>query len=139
MIRVKPADPPEDFDERVALPGRRALLELIGDVSAPKRRGPKRKGCYASIDEVPVAELEKTHYWTEALPELKRRYRATCAYLAMKIHAATGAATVDHFVPKSKDRWKAYEWSNFRLAAALVNTFKGEHDDVLDPFEIEDG
>ncbi|WP_218060801.1 hypothetical protein, partial [Aeromonas sp. EERV15] len=46
--------------------------------------------------------------------------------------------TVDHFVAKSKNRKLAYEWSNYRLSAACVNTAKGVLD-VVDPFEVQDG
>ena len=139
MIPVQPAPAPEDFEQRVRGPGRRALLELTGDPAATTRRGPKRKRRYPSVDAIPVAELDKTHYWTAALPDMRERYRGLCAYLAMRIHPATGAGTIDHFVPKTKDKWKAYEWANFRLATQLVNTYKGDAEDVLDPFEIEAG
>ena len=57
----------------------------------------------------------------------------------MKIHPATGAATVDHFKPKSKRQELAYEWCNFRLAAHLINTNKDNYEDALDPFEIQNG
>ena len=136
MARV-PA--PDDFEELVGAPGRHALWELTGDPRAPTRRGPKRKQVYKSIADIPVEELEKTSYWTRVLPQVRTSYGHICAYLAMRIDEATGAATIDHFEPKSKARAKAYEWSNFRLAAALVNTFKDDAEDVLDPFEIEDG
>ena len=32
-----------------------------------------------------------------------------------------------------------YEWSNYRLACAAMNSYKGEYGDVLDPFELQDG
>jgi hypothetical protein len=57
----------------------------------------------------------------------------------MKIPRATATATIDHFKPKSTHQELAYEWSNFRLASQQVNTNKGDHEDVLDPFEIENG
>ncbi|MEL6177633.1 MAG: hypothetical protein AAFS10_01710 [Myxococcota bacterium] len=47
--------------------------------------------------------------------------------------------TVDHCIPRSYAVGLAYEWSNFRLASHLMNTRKGDHLDVLDPFEVEDG
>ncbi|WP_437678874.1 hypothetical protein [Sorangium sp. So ce131] len=57
----------------------------------------------------------------------------------MYIDPATGLATVDHFKSKSKHQRLAYEWSNVRLAAHQINTDKDNYDDVLDPFEIQDG
>ena len=42
-------------------------------------------------------------------------------------------------IPKSI-RWdRVYEWTNYRLACALMNTRKGYVGEVLDPFEVEDG
>lgn len=42
-------------------------------------------------------------------------------------------------LPKST-RWDhVYEWSNYRLACALMNSRKSEAADVIDPFEVGDG
>lgn len=57
----------------------------------------------------------------------------------MRIHEATGAATIDHYEPKATHQELAYEWSNFRLCANQINANKGQHEDVLDPFRIESG
>ncbi|MEZ4474959.1 MAG: hypothetical protein R3F60_30040 [bacterium] len=77
-------------------------------------------------------------FWRDALPDLRLAYDDVCAYLGMRIHPATGAATVDHFEPRSRNTAGAYEWTNFRLAVARVNSLKGEHQ-VHDPFTIEPG
>lgn len=45
-------------------------------------------------------------------------------------------SSVDHFVPKTVDSNLAYEWSNYRLASLRLNSYKGDHTDVLDPFLI---
>lgn len=116
------------------------MLELIGSSEAPKRRGPKRNQGQKLADRIEDLPADKLPaYWTDALPELRTRYRDLCAYLGMYIDPATGLATVDHWKPKSKHQRLAYEWDNFRLAAHQVNVDKGDHEDVLDPFEIEDG
>ncbi|MGK4006664.1 hypothetical protein WMF31_28850 [Sorangium sp. So ce1036] len=49
--------------------------------------------------------------------------------------------TVDHFVSRDEDRSLAYEWTNFRYAAAWINRSKSalRSDQVLDPFEVGDG
>ena len=137
MIRVQREPEPRAFDAQVRQPGRNALLELVGDPAASERRGPRRPVLASRIQDLPGKDLPD--YWTKALPELKTAYLGICAYLGMRIHPATGSATVDHFLPKSKNQELAYEWSNFRLATAWVNSCKGEHEDVLDPFEIRDG
>jgi hypothetical protein len=63
-------------------------------------------------------------------------YDRRCAYLALHIEHATGSPTVDHIIPKSKAWDLVYEWSNYRLAAGLINSKKREVENVLDPFEI---
>ena len=87
--------------------------------------------------DIPSANLP--FFWRECLPQLRTAYRDTCAYLGMRIHPATGAATIDHFLPNHRHQELAYEWSNFRLAAQQVNANKGEHEDVLDPFDVANG
>ena len=137
MIRIWRAQEPSGFDAQVRRPGRNALLELTGDPTAPHRPGPRRGVLASRIQDLRGKDLPDL--WTTALPELRTAYMGICAYLGMRIHPATGAATIDHFLPKSKYQELAYEWSNFRLASARVNSCKGEHEDVLDPFEIRDG
>ncbi|WP_437575492.1 hypothetical protein [Sorangium sp. So ce887] len=137
MIRVQRAAEPPDFDAKVRQKGKAALAELIGSAEAPTRRGPKRAKLADRVEDIPSEALPA--FWTEALPALRAVYRNICAYLGMYIEPATGLATVDHFKPKSNHKALAYEWSNFRLASHQINTSKGNHEDVLDPFEIEDG
>ncbi|HEY2291212.1 MAG TPA: hypothetical protein VGM86_10975 [Thermoanaerobaculia bacterium] len=48
--------------------------------------------------------------------------------------------TVDHYLSCKIHRERAYEWSNFRFASQWINSSKRTaDDDVLDPFEVEDG
>lgn len=51
----------------------------------------------------------------------------------------TSHLTTDHFVPKSKEPGRAYEWANFRLACWRANGRKLDHDDVLDPIGLQPG
>ncbi len=112
MIRVEPQPEPPGFDSLVRQPGLKALAE--------------------GRDPLPS-------YWRRCLNDLHEDYWGVCAYVAIYINKATGARTVDHYVAKSSKRELAYEWANYRLACSLVNSRKGAFDDVLDPFEIEDG
>lgn len=124
MIRVERATQPATFDATVREPGLRALRELAGDDEAPRRPGPKRRN---------VPPL-----WTRALPDMRRLYRRTCAYLALYIHRGTGRDTVDHYVPWRDDPERhAYAWDNLRYASLDVNRLKGTRR-VLDPFELRD-
>jgi hypothetical protein len=42
-------------------------------------------------------------------------------------------------VAKSRSWDRVYEWSNYRLACSLLNSRKNDFEDVLDPFDIQDG
>jgi hypothetical protein len=54
------------------------------------------------------------------------------------IEPVTGAASVDHMLPKSTSWQETYEWRNYRLACSLMNSRKNDYKDVLDPLEIGD-
>jgi hypothetical protein len=116
VIHVESQPEPADFDERVRQPGLRQLA------SGRQLKNVWKKGL-----------------WRESLPELWRAYGGVCAYLVIYIPKAVGSKTVDHFVCKSSAPELAFDWSNFRLACSLMNTRKLDFDDVLDPFEVEDG
>lgn len=75
-------------------------------------------------------------YWTAFQPELADGFYQRCGWWAMWI--ADGA--VDHFLSRKNHRHLAYTWDNYRYIAGTVNSSKKALDDqVLDPFEIEDG
>ncbi len=59
-----------------------------------------------------------------------------CAYTSMYM-AETGS--VDHFRPKSKYPWLAYEWTNYRLSRSKINLRKGDAEDLVDPFGVKTG
>jgi hypothetical protein len=133
VIRVELQPEPPDFDERVRLPGLRALAELRGR-STEKRRGPKRK-----IKQT-IESKDLPDFWTRSLDDLHRAYRGICAYLCVHIPHAVGSRTTDHFSPKSprvsEAPEDAYEWKNYRLACGLMNSRKGTKS-VIDPFTID--
>lgn len=136
MIRVSPAPEPAGFDKRVRQKGLSAIDELIGLPPRLKRPGRARKAIASRRSQLP-SEAFPT-FWRDIIPELHSAYAGRCAYLATFIEPGTGASTVDHFVPKSKN-WKlVYEWSNYRLCAAVINGTKGDRA-LLDPFEVKDG
>lgn len=154
MIRIAYALEPQTFDKQVRKPGLRAVAELAGEAPDPPRKAGKAfKQVAASRDEIPAKKLPS--YWTNCLDDMMRAYSRICAYSCFAIHEVTGARSVDHMAPKlntgdepdDDDRialraggWSlAYEWSNYRLASSLLNARKNRFDDVLDPFEVEDG
>ena len=125
MIRVTPAPEPESFDRVVRQPGLRALGRLAEREYSGLR------------DAIPAGKFPPL--WRDSMDDLLARYARVCAYLCLHIPRGTGAATVDHMVPKSRSWELAYEWSNYRLACSLMNSRKGVAPVVLDPFEVEDG
>lgn len=135
MIRVEPAPEPPDFDQDVRRPGRAAIAELIGE-AAGERPGPHREKVAERPEDIPPAAFPP--FWRRALPDMLESYHRLCAYLSLYIEHATGARTVDHVIPRSKAWDQVYEWPNYRLACALMNSRKGATDRVLDPFQLED-
>ena len=111
LIRVQRAPEPQDFDATVRQPGRQAQ----------------------------AAGESESALWRRCLPQLHQSYRGICAYACSYIELVTGGRSVDHFAPKSKATDLIYEWSNYRLVCSVMNSRKHHFEDVLDPFEIEDG
>ena len=72
-------------------------------------------------------------YWTACAGDLADAFDCLCAYSAM--FCEEDGAEVDHFHPTSTHRNLAYEWSNYRHAAAKLNRRKLARQ-VLDPFTI---
>lgn len=135
MIPVKAVAAPDTFDANVRVPGLDAIAELVGEPTSRTRPGPKR-AVYPSRDDIPPRAFPTL--WTAALPDLRKRYHNVCAYLALYLHKP-GKATVDHFVPKSSDWSKVYDWDNYRLCDPVVNGTKGNRPVRLDPFTIGPG
>ena len=50
-----------------------------------------------------------------------------------------GDGSVDHYQPKSKYPYLAYEWKNYRYTSPKINSRKGDTEDVMDPFVVETG
>jgi hypothetical protein len=143
MIHVERVLEPPDFDERVRQPGLSELAVMTGQTGWVTRRGPKRKQLtiggapITRIEDIPADELPD--YWTRALPDLCNKYRRICAYVCVYIERVTGAATADHWVPKSRDPRQAYEWENLRLACSIMNSRKATETELIDPFFVEEG
>jgi hypothetical protein len=137
VIPVSLAPEPADFDGKVRRPGLSAIDELVGRTPRLSRRGPRRKKVADAEDEIPADKFPP--FWRNALDDMLVLYERRCAYLAMYIEHATGSPTVDHALPKSYAWDKVYEWSNYRLCAAIVNSKKGELLSFVDPFNVKAG
>jgi hypothetical protein len=136
MIRVALSEEPASFEKSVRGPGLRAIAEMVGE-KPPRRAGKRFKKRANRREEIEPDEFPP--YWTEALDDLMAAYNRICAYSCFRIHPITGARSVDHMAAKSR-RWDTvYEWSNYRLACALLNARKKDFNDVLDPFTVVDG
>lgn len=120
MIPVRLQPEPENFNAKVRSKGLTWLqckgYPLVGEL--PKNAAPRP-------------------YWRDCLDELYAAYSGVCAYLAVYFERATGGASVDHLIPKSKQAESIYEWSNYRLASLHVNARKKDHEGILDPIGID--
>lgn len=79
------------------------------------------------------------NYWRFIHSYLYKSLGGICVYCASwtprrnASSVGTDSTSIDHFVPKSINPQKAYDWNNFRLCRTRLNNRKGEHTDVLDP------
>ena len=117
MIKIDLANEPTSFDQNVRVPGSDYLASLAGS---------------------PV-DFSNREYWRRCLTDLHSAYNSICAYTCHWIPLDTGSDTVEHFVAKKTDPDLAYEWSNFRLVCGRLNSRKGIHSDVVDPFAVSPG
>lgn len=136
MIPVKLAAEPDDFDRNVRQKGLAAIDELVGRAPRTKRRGPRRPKVADKKSDIPADKFPP--FWRDVLDEMMDAYHQRCAYLAMFIEA-TATPTVDHVIPKSLAWDQVYEWSNYRLCAAVVNSKKGDLVGLVDPVDVKVG
>lgn len=137
MIPVSLAVEPADFDSKVRQPGLSAIDELVGRQPRVSRRGRRRKKIADTEGGIPPNEFPPV--WRKALDDMLVAYERRCAFLAMYINHATGSPTVDHMLPKSSSWDLVYEWSNYRLCAAIVNSKKNNLLTIVDPFDVKPG
>jgi hypothetical protein len=109
MIPVAPAPEPSGFAERTRRPGNTWLAENPG------------------------AERPRD-YWSPFRGMLADAFANRCGYTAM----LDFVGTVDHFRSYKTNPELAYEWSNYRYAAAWINSAK-KTGEVLDPFAVGEG
>ena len=113
MIPVQLQPEPAAFNAKVRIPGQQYL-----------QQHPNAKA------------LELKAFWQgDMLKDLWKAYSGICAYLCIYMELTSGAASVDHLVPKSRNRKLAYEWKNYRLACLGINRLKGTKS-VLDPIGL---
>ena len=124
MIRVGPSAPPAHYNASVKVPGEAFL-----------RANPTPSG----------HDWDGHNYWTRIHNDLYTAHGGICDYsaswTARRPHAtsANDHTSIDHYIPKSVDCRRAYEWDNFRLSRARLNHRKGDHCDVMDPCGIQNG
>ena len=81
-------------------------------------------------------EFRRHNYWTAALGHLYVAYDRVCAYTTREL---AHSGSVDHYKPKARYPYLAYEWDNYRLARRVINERKGKSEEVVDPFSVGDG
>ena len=137
MIPVTPTPEPPDFDRKVRQPGLSAIAELVGEPARLRRPGRRRSKVADRREDIRSESFPA--FWRESLDDMMRAYDQICAYMAVYIEKVTGAATVDHMIPRSVEWSQVYEWNNYRLACSLMNSRKNDAIFVLDPFQVKSG
>ena len=111
MIHFDCVPEPPDFDREVRQKGEAWLAK-----NPDKKKRPK-------------------DLWSPFRKNLADGFQNLCGYSAMFLPNGT----VDHYISCDQDRTKAYDWNNYRFAAAWINSSKNKLDDrVFDPFEVQD-
>ncbi|HEV2498435.1 MAG TPA: hypothetical protein VGY31_02495 [Terriglobia bacterium] len=117
MIPIVQQPEPATFTAKVRIPGKAFLKKKPNPTSEDFKKA-------------------KAQYWNRSLDDLTKAYKNICAYCCFYLPLE---GSVDHFKPKTKHPTLAYEWSNFRLAHSKINSYKGNSETVLDPFNIQPG
>lgn len=137
MIQVTLAQEPPDFDHRVRQKGLSAIDELVG--RAPRVPHPGRRRKKIAVRETEIPPVKFPPFWRDTLLDLLQAYERRCAFLALYLEEATGNPSVDHMLPKSKQWSQVYEWKNYRLCAASVNSHKNDMVGIVDPVDCRQG
>ena len=112
MIAVTKVPEPQAFDQEVRKPGNKWL-------------------------KANPAAARPNPLWAPYTKQLQDGFCGLCGYAAML--DPTGG-TVDHYLSYKNHRTLAYEWDNYRFAAATLNASKKNADDsVLDPYQVGAG
>lgn len=122
LIRIQLYNPPANYLNSVLNKGRRYLQRK----PSPSSR-----------------EFARHAYWQAIHRDLYSLYGGICSYCAswtpLPPSSRNHNTSVDHFIPKSVDPSRAYEWDNFRLCRAELNQRKASCLAVMDPAAIENG
>ena len=123
MIKVQQFDAPLNFLARVQIPGQRFLL---------RNPSPTRK------------DFKRHNYWSKIHDDIYNLYGGICSYCASwtprrAVPTDPNYTSVDHYIPKSVSPSLAYEWSNYRLCRARLNSNKDSSLEVVDPFHVQNG
>jgi uncharacterized protein (TIGR02646 family) len=118
MLPIARQPEPENFDALVRQPGAQ-FLSGQNIVAGPVPKG-----------------FKWNPHWRKSIPDLYAAYQGICAFSGLRIARTTGASTVEHFLPKKIYPLQAYDWANFLLVSARLNSRKGDWLDVIDPFSM---
>ena len=137
MIPVNQVPRAPDFDRKVRQPGLSAIAEMVGEPPILRRRGPRRRKIADRREDIRSESFPAL--WREVLDDMMLAYNRDLRIHGHLIEEVTGAATVDHMIPRSVEWSQVYEWDNYRLACSLMNSRKNDAIFVLDPFRIRTG
>jgi len=123
MISVPAPQPPGNYEADVRIPGT----------------------AFLAVHPHPSAEDWKGHrHWKAVHSYLYAEMHGICVYCASftprrSSRTSIDHTSIDHFVPKGRNPALAFEWTNFRLCRARLNNRKGDFEDVIDPYLIQNG
>ncbi|MEW5816718.1 MAG: hypothetical protein AB1798_15160 [Spirochaetota bacterium] len=115
MIPITRQPEPKNFDRLVRKPGKKFLRNTPN---------PTNK------------DWKNNRYWQAVTVELYNAYKGICSYSGEWI---SRPGSVDHFIPKRRNPYLAYEWDNYRLSSPKLNNYKGDKEGITDPFAIDFG
>jgi len=121
MINVRLPEPPPNYVSEVKDPGE-SFLKRTRNTNA--------------------TDWNRHNYWRRIHTYLYDSSKGVCAYCASWTPRRRDDSqhfehtTIDHYIAKSRDKKKAYDWDNFRLCRSRLNNRKADFDDVLDPCRV---
>lgn len=115
MMPIISRPEPKDFDAEVRRPGQSFL-----------RHHPNPS----------TRDWNSNRYWKKAHNWMYSSYDGICAYSGEWI---AKPASIDHFLPKNRHPYLAYEWSNYRLSSPRLNQYKDDYEGLIDPFSVNSG
>jgi hypothetical protein len=117
--------------------GFKKLIPVANPIKEPARFDVEcRKAGATWLLANPTAKRPKS-LWTKFNKDLREGFSSRCGFQGLFL----SSGTVDHFESWSKNKGRAYEWSNFRFVEGWLNSSKNGKptENIMDPFHVGEG